>query len=621
MHVQQACPSLLVQPRVDGCASHSCCGPFSLQIIGDVDSSEYFPAPGADAAAAQSRVLAVEDGTAALQPPLSGAPTRAYHSTDGNQSPSHQHFDNVLTPELRTQYTRLFQLIDAAAQAASLPYVLAFRSLLSYGRSRDFTPWETEQSIMIPVASVQEQVAFLALLAQQGVAHVRGYQNAACATVVDERIRCAGSHENASLSWVPLRLWLRDGVGESLTANVSQARVNVFYYAFVDNRIMVYDELRIVSVPLHPGSSLQRVQYGPVNVTVLDRVTTQKALAAMYGGDWCVLCQAVKAAAKSGLSHRPGVPLDTRNCAELYPPGSLACASDNGTAFQEAGNAKQAARPLAPLQWPSARPSPPASRDADESFFKVPLGGSEKFKSVWTPHLTTQYIQLFRAIDAAATAVSLPYAIAFGSLLGYSRSRGFTPWDDDHDIMIPATAADQQLAFLKHLEAAGVDYVRGTHTHACSAVVDPRIACVTTKDKQLTWVPVKMWLRNDSVPYNGDRLKHKYPYVDMFYYHVAGTELRVYDHSQTLVVQLKSPLKLRRVQFGPVTTQVFPDDVNVDLLSQAYGGSWCTTCVSNKFNHAHETKIRAKSTRPCSELFAPGMLNCITGALPPPTSA
>ena len=236
-----------------------------------------------------------------------------------------------------------------------------------------------------------------------------------------------------------------------------------------------------------------------------------------------------------------------------------------------------------------------------------------RFDSVWHGHLLEQYIRLLTAIDTAATAVSLHYVLGFGSLLGYARARAFTPWDDDHDILIPHGQPDLERLFLSKLRGLGVDHVRGHKNYATdgpSYNTEPDLLAAAHK-VGLTWVPIKLWLHNDSTPFaNG--MRHEYPYVDVFYYRAANGLLQVFDSGKSARAVYSGELRVQRVQFGPVVAQVFQDSVVVDLVGSMYGSSWCSTCKSSKFNHSLETDNRnGAGVRLCVDVYPPGMLNCL----------
>ena len=71
-----------------------------------------------------------------------------------------------------------------------------------------------------------------------------------------------------------------------------------------------------------------------------------------------------------------------------------------------------------------------------ESFFKeetiCDFFVSEKRKKIWAI-----CIDLLVSFDKVCRSYNLRYSLAFGSLLGMVRHKGFIPWDDDIDVVMP----------------------------------------------------------------------------------------------------------------------------------------------------------------------------------------
>lgn len=68
-------------------------------------------------------------------------------------------------------------------------------------------------------------------------------------------------------------------------------------------------------------------------------------------------------------------------------------------------------------------------------------------------------IKILDAIVAICNAHQLQYYLAYGTLLGAIRHKGFIPWDDDIDIYLPRDDYDKLAAILKNAEAEKPDWL------------------------------------------------------------------------------------------------------------------------------------------------------------------
>lgn len=60
-------------------------------------------------------------------------------------------------------------------------------------------------------------------------------------------------------------------------------------------------------------------------------------------------------------------------------------------------------------------------------------------RKITSEELRVIQMDILSAVDAFCTENNIKYSISSGTLLGAVRHKGFIPWDDDIDVLMPRT--------------------------------------------------------------------------------------------------------------------------------------------------------------------------------------
>lgn len=171
-------------------------------------------------------------------------------------------------------------------------------------------------------------------------------------------------------------------------------------------------------------------------------------------------------------------------------------------------------------------------------------------------------------VDSALTEAKVPYSLAFGTLLGHERhNKQGIPWDDDMDIMLPYGQRD---AAVSALRGAGLK-------------VSPHVNGVSGFGK--VWLPAAQ----GSVYIL--RAKHRYPFIDLFWYDETQTEdkgLVFSDKETTCNIAGVNPsaFTFHRSTLNGVPTWVVGQPQA--LLDKWYSTGWRTQAVPSVHSHRLE---------------------------------
>lgn len=113
-------------------------------------------------------------------------------------------------------------------------------------------------------------------------------------------------------------------------------------------------------------------------------------------------------------------------------------------------------------------------------------------------------LDILLAFDSLAKQNSITYSLAYGTLLGAIRHKGFIPWDDDIDVMVPRPDYQKLLGLIRDntLDTYGLrfkGYELGNFPMPFLKMVDPEISVhdVATKGS----IPLNLWI--DIFPLDG----------------------------------------------------------------------------------------------------------------------
>jgi len=187
------------------------------------------------------------------------------------------------------------------------------------------------------------------------------------------------------------------------------------------------------------------------------------------------------------------------------------------------------------------------------------------FPDVWSSRDRRVVRRMLAAVDAVLTKARIPYALAYGTLLGCVRHGGLIPWDDDVDVCIDERSLLRFMSLRRELEQRGyglADWWGGQKIYA---------------------------LDGKPIPIGGTRLRgYRWPFVDVFPFRVRGDEVHIPIGRQTYYTCSREEMfPFKRAPFEDLRLLV-PScpDVHLDTC---YPG-WRIECVSPDWCHKQERR-------------------------------
>lgn len=76
-------------------------------------------------------------------------------------------------------------------------------------------------------------------------------------------------------------------------------------------------------------------------------------------------------------------------------------------------------------------------------------------------------LQVLKTISRICEEQGFRYTLAFGTLIGAIRHKGYIPWDDDVDILMPRPDYEQFLIYLQNNPIENIDFINWHKSHRC----------------------------------------------------------------------------------------------------------------------------------------------------------
>lgn len=100
-------------------------------------------------------------------------------------------------------------------------------------------------------------------------------------------------------------------------------------------------------------------------------------------------------------------------------------------------------------------------------------------------------VEMLRSLDRCCREHGIEYSLAYGSLIGAVRHKGFIPWDDDIDVTMTRDHFERFLQIYQHDQYVLLKPMRRKRWEFFARIVDPR---TRTRFEAFPFSPFPLWL-------------------------------------------------------------------------------------------------------------------------------
>lgn len=202
-------------------------------------------------------------------------------------------------------------------------------------------------------------------------------------------------------------------------------------------------------------------------------------------------------------------------------------------------------------------------------------------------------LEILKYFTEFCTKNSLKYSLSFGTLLGAIRHKGFIPWDDDIDIMMPRPDYNKFLKLFN--QKKGKFRVLSLHEDSNYPYTYAKVEDTSTVLIEEIDLKYNIGINIDIFPIDGVPSKMKdfnrYFRKVKFFRNLLGIKITKIVSSRSFLKN--SILKILKVIFSPITYQYFVRIIDNELEKYDYDSSefLMSPCIHLKYEHRANRKL------------------------------